>query len=159
MKNWFKKITGNKNEASFDDKLNELLTSMIEICLEYVKYDKTEIAMTYAHGSLEDSISFDYVYEIDGRFAERHTINDFTVANYDTSDEMQLKVLRVGIDDMTALSELFKSDNRQVPTHIIIGYNNKSGEFKSKFFYDAMLGEQDMADDITLSLIEKLMKD
>ena len=143
----------------FDDKFNELLTAMVEVCLEYVDYDKDEIEMTYVYGCLEDFVSFQYFYKIKGQFVEKHKVNNYTKKKYDTTPDMQQQVLDVGSSNLEAFSELFKSDGRQIPTHIKMIYDNQSGAFNSDLSYDNLLGEDLMPEDLIEEWITTLKND
>ena len=119
----------------FEDKFNELLTSMVELCFEYVDNNEKEIDNIYVYGCLEEFTAFDFFFKINNTVVQKHEINEYVNSSFDTSDDMQLKVIDLGISDLEELAKLFEKNNREIPKHIKMIYNVKTGEFDSKIIW------------------------
>lgn len=141
---------------NFDDNLNEILTSMVEIGLEYIDYNKEIFNTVYIYGCLENSISFDFFYKINNKIVQKHQINNLTKIKFDTSDELQIKAMHLGILDLEKLLELFKNSSREIPLHIKLIYNIQTGSFDSRLIYDKLLTDDLISDDIFEEWIEEL---
>ena len=90
----------------------------------------------YIYCSNEDNFMYyDCFYRINGVLLERHRVND-TGQNYNVSDEMQLRFIKLANSDLESLIEVFKQHKKEPPTQIKMEYYPKTGKFDCELDYN-----------------------
>lgn len=121
----------------FDSKFQEIFTKMVEISFELVGRNKGEIDSIFIYGSLEEGDAFFNVfYKVNGKLTKIHKLNSVSKMQYDVSDERVFAMLDLGNGYLMEVANLFKNDNREVPTLMKMVYNPKTGSFNNDISYD-----------------------
>ncbi|MCR5837527.1 MAG: hypothetical protein K6G88_13575 [Lachnospiraceae bacterium] len=121
----------------FEDYLSELITDMVEICLEYIedKADKIYILC----GNEENIISGSYFFKIHDKVVKKHKVNDVLLENesrIDASIDRMQQVNEIIINDVKALTKRCKEFNRDIPTQMKIVYEVNTHKLDTDISYD-----------------------
>lgn len=121
----------------FDNKFQLLTKEMIEISYELLNFSKNEVEKIFVLGSVEDSISFNFFYLVNGKIVTPNKVNQVYInEKFDVSNDRVFALLDLGNKCLESLINTFKEDNRDVPTLIKIMYDIKTGKFESRLSYD-----------------------
>lgn len=125
------------NTNTFDTELQRLTSEMVEISFEFVNRNTDEVDRIFIYGSMEGySLFFKVFYQINGQLVGMHKVNDLLEKPCDTSRDRMFKLLGLGNDYLKEIDELFKSDDREVPTYMKMIYEPKSGAFDNEIRYE-----------------------
>lgn len=123
--------------AEFDIKFQKLTAAMVEIAFEYVGRNKEEIDTVYIYGSMETgSYSYNCFYVVNNVLSKKQNINNYLKEPLNVSSEQQQSLMRIGNKLLQETAEVFKADNREIPTLLKMIFHPKSGNFKCNISYD-----------------------
>lgn len=122
----------------FEDYFSELQTDMVSLCLEYVESKADEI---FIYCSYEpDAYYFNVFYKIQGAFVLKHQLNEIYKGgnheSYDVSDERQIALQRMGVEDLKEIHKVCKKFEREMPTEMKIHYNVEMNKLDAEYNYD-----------------------
>jgi hypothetical protein len=142
----------------FEDYFSEIQADMVSICLEYVKGEADKI---YIYCSYEAGIvAPEYFYCINGKVIERHKINEVGSIKYDVSNDRQIQVNRIIIDNIKKIKKLCDEYKREMPTEMKLIYDVKTHKFNAEYSYELMYSNDPVktADHIAEEWFEKVKK-
>lgn len=121
----------------FDPKSQELFTALVEIAYEFANRNEKEIDELYIYGTMENhEYYYNVFFKINNDFAELHNINTVLTEKCDNSKNRAINLLRTGTRYLKQVAELFKNDNRDIPTLMKMVYSPKTGKFNNDIYYD-----------------------
>jgi hypothetical protein len=121
----------------FDDKFRKLYTEMVEIAFDLVDSNEEEVDTIYIYASMENKqMFFNAFYRINGKLVKMHEINSVSNEEYDLSQDTMFDLLRQGNTLLKETMELFKSDDREVPTLMKMEFHPKTGKFDNDISYE-----------------------
>src|SRR5687768_9018425 len=120
------------NIENFDTGLQALFTEMIELAFEYVNNNESEVDMVYVIGLIESGYFYKQFYKINNVLIKSHKVNTVSTMQYDMSKDRSFRLLKLGNECLIKLEQLFKDENREVPSIFKLIYYPKSGKFESE---------------------------
>lgn len=128
----------NVMSETFERSMQEILESMLGVCLEYVE---NRVDGVYLYGAAEDGTSSANVfYEIGGGIYRIHQLNDSPAAQggqqFDLSRDRSFALLDFVLDDFDRLLELHEGHEREPPTQLKAHFNAVTGKLSIKFSHD-----------------------
>ena len=120
----------------FEDAFAELQADMISICLEFSGKTVEEI---FVYGTMENRVtSFKVFFRIRGKMLRMNELNSVLKSHEKIDDhkDMQLGVLRIGVQDLLKMRELCKEYNMKMPTEIKIRYDVKKNSMDAQYRYE-----------------------
>ncbi|WP_404811674.1 immunity protein YezG family protein [Capnocytophaga canimorsus] len=133
----------------FDKKFTTLTEEALHIALEYTNYSK-EIDCVYLYISLELGSQYLVFYKINNHISFKSKLNNFSLKEYDVSDENQRKLNSEGNAIAEEIKKCFIEDNREVPTYLKITYEPQKGNYNCKIGYDKLLDLDNMVGELTI---------
>lgn len=123
---------------TFESSMQEILESMLGVCLEY---GENRVDGVYLYGAAEDGTSSaDVFYDIAGGIYRIHELNDSPVAGdgrqFDLSDDRGFALLHALLDDFDRLVELHEAHQRQPPTQLKAHFDTVTGKLSIKFSHE-----------------------
>lgn len=124
--------------GTFEDSMQEILESMLSVCLEY---GDNRVDGVYLYGAAEDGTSSaDVFYDIGGRLYRTNQLNDAPATQsgqrFDLSDSRGSALLDFLLDDLDRLVELHKSHEREPPAQLKAHFDAVTGKLSVKFSHD-----------------------
>jgi hypothetical protein len=127
---------GMSKDEKFKRTFEKITREMVSLAFEYVNNDDVNVDGVFIIGSNENEfIYYDCFFRINGILLERHKIND-TGRQYNVSDEMQLKFIKLANQDLIELIKTFNKFNKESPTLIKLEYYPTSGKFVCNLDYE-----------------------
>lgn len=128
----------NAMSETFESSMQEILESMLGVCLEY---GENRVDGVYLYGAAEDGTSSANVfYEIGGGIYRIHQLNDSPAAQggqqFDLSRDRSFALLDFVLDDFDRLLELHESHEREPPTQLKAHLDAVTGKLSIKFSHD-----------------------
>ena len=124
--------------GAFEDSMQEILASMLSVCLEY---GDGRVDGVYLYGAAEDGTSSaDVFFDIGGHLYRTNQLNDAPAAQsgqpFDLSDSRGSALLDFLLDDLDRLLELHESHDREPPTQLKAHFDAITGKLRVKFSHD-----------------------
>ena len=150
---------GNEMSGTFEDSMQEILESMLSVCLEYSDDRANGI---YLYCSAEQGLlAADVFYEIGAGFYEKHLLNKSVysaeAAVFNTSEEHQSALLDCLLSDLKQLIALHDHHHREPPTEIKASYDVVRRSLAVEYGYALKYSNHDtlMANDIFQAWFEE----
>ena len=125
---------------TFDESLQDILQSMLSVCLEFIG-EKADAV--YLHCSVEEGMSSaDVFFDIDGALRQTHEL-DTADAGADTFDERLSSLLGCLLDDLDQLIELHEGNGREAPTEMRLHYDVVPKNLSVSFSYERKFSHSD----------------
>ncbi|MFD0898257.1 immunity protein YezG family protein [Loigolactobacillus binensis] len=126
----------------FEDEFGKIQVDMVSICREYVSDRADKI---YIYGTAEDNQYYcSFFYNINGVLLKKHKVNE-QLDNVDVSENMQMQVNHILVDDLLEIEKAAKKYERKMPTELKLIYDVKKNNLDADFRYDKVLEKNDMA--------------
>jgi hypothetical protein len=124
--------------GAFEDSMQEILASMLSVCLEY---GENRVDGIYLYGAAEDGTSSaDVFYDIGGHLYRTNQLNDAPAAQsgtpFDLSDSRGSALLNFLLDDLDRLLELHKGHEREPPTQLKAHFDAVTRKLSVRFSHD-----------------------
>lgn len=144
--------------ATFDTRFTELFTAMVNLAYDYVERNKEEVDAVYVFGSMETGeYYYNACYRINGRLVRRNKVNTVSVKKYDDSNPTLSAMSRKGIQYLRETAQLFRDDDREVPTQMKMVYHPKTGSFNNDISYELYYTDNDLTiDEVFVKWFEEL---
>lgn len=131
--------------GTFEDSMQEILESMLSVCLEYGEH---RVDGVYLYGAAEDGTSSaDVFYDIGGHLYRTNQLNDAPAAGsgqpFDLSDSRGSALLDFLLDDLDRLLELHKNHDREPPTQLKAHFDAVTEKLSVKFSHDLHFSNTD----------------
>lgn len=135
---------------TFEDFFSEIQANMVSLALDYVNQKADEI---YLYASNDGGVLFfDVFYKIKGEIIARNKLNELD-NNYDVSVDRQVEMLKIGMNDLKEIRQLFKDYNMEMPTEMKMVYIIETGNFEAKYDYNPIhSNSQDLTPDMIFSI-------
>ncbi|QIQ22195.1 DUF600 domain-containing protein [Zophobihabitans entericus] len=119
---------------TFEDYLLELQTDMVDITLEYA-FDKAD--KIYIYCSCENNTYFfSFFYEINGVTVHKHKLTDLDSNTYDVSINRQKGAVKIGVEDLQKIHQLFNEYQREMPTEMKLIYDVTKNSLAADYSYE-----------------------
>ncbi len=126
--------------SSFEDEFGELQFEMVRAALDLVSAQVDDV---FVYVSCEDDgDSFNVFYGRNGRIAQLGQLKSLGLPGGAPSEELELQLLDLGIEDVERLAELCDRYDRDTPTQINIHYRVSAGDLESDITYDPVLTDE-----------------
>ena len=136
MKKFFKRL--NPRPKTFESEFEKLTAELVQVCFEYVNFDSENVQKIFIYVSTElDTIWFNTFYKINDELHRKHKVGE----KYDTSSEMQYKLIEVANSINQKLIQNFRKHSKDVPTELRITYAVEGGKFNCDLKYDAVIAD------------------
>ena len=145
-------------DTKFEDSINAIFKSMVEIGYEYIEFNKNnEVDTIYVFVSLEMSQYFDFFYKINDKIVKRHLVNENLSVKIDDSDERDDGLMDLGFEDIEKLISTCSKFNQEIPNQIRIVYSLSNEDFNAQLNYEPCLIKSKLhVTDLEDECIEKL---
>ncbi|GEM_PF-447939 len=121
----------------FDSILLHHITEIIEVSLEFIGNSRDEVDMIYIYGAMENQNPFfNLFFGINDTVIKIHEVNSVLNRKIDISDDTMFKLLGLGCEELDKIIEIFKDDNREVPTLMKITYSPKYNSLNNDIIYE-----------------------
>ena len=142
----------------FDEKFQICVKEIIDSALDFIANNKNEISEIYIFSSFEDDLTiFNLFFKINNKISRIHQLNSYTKSGkFDLSEIKIITLLKKSTTILMEIQNLFKSDSRQIPSHIKIIYNCNQNNWKADFNYELNLNETLSVHDIFDSWINEI---
>lgn len=148
----------NNTPLSFDKQFKNHIKSMVEICYEYIGRNQKEVDNIYIHCSTREGIAFNFFFCINGTMTSKERVNKELNKKIDFSVDQVFAVMDIGTQDLLAIMNLFKKDNREVPSELRITYTPKTKKMQTDISYENIfINKNDASQDIMKQWMESLI--